>query len=791
MTRAAACTAVASHELALARVLAEDLERFHPELRLVVLVLDGDPPAGEPFETIVPAALGLYRPGALALLTDGPVALANALRPALMARVAREIDGVAIWIESTVTLFGRLDPLVEAGADGCAVVPLQPPVERPLSSQPPAAGSRGIFESGLVAASESIALSGWATATLNDACRRGAAFDPRDDRQLAMLLSVAARPRIVSVPGLCAGWWSAGAGLEDDRPMVLGWPLSAFNLAGFDPRRPHWLSSEDVSGALPGRSFARPLVARAERLLDAGWRPPTDPWSYAQLPGGLPIDDDVRDLYALACAERVDLPNPFSADGCAALLDWLDGAAPAGAGVTRYLERVHRRRPDLRVAFPDLGGADGARLAVWMEDHGAAEEPLLGALLERRERQAPAQPSAPAPAASPPGPAVRLVGFLRDGIGLGEAARSYAGALAHAGVDVDAVSVPVPLHDRSDGVRPPRRLVVDWEPPARLATGEPAVEIVCVNPPELMRLEAAGPRPARRRRIGVWAWELETLPDGWTDAYGRVDEIWVYSEYVARAFRDAPLPVVVMPIPVDVERFASVRSVAQSGDPFLFVFACDLSSTVERKNPLGLIAAFRAAFEPGEGPRLLIKASNGGNCPEALARIRFAALGRSDIVVSDAFMSARQRDMLLASCGCYVSLHRAEGFGLTLAEAMAAGRPTIATGFSGNLDFMTEENSYLVASRPVRVEAGSEIYPAGAIWHEPDVEDAARALRAVHDDQPAARERGERGREQVRALLAPSVVGARARARLEEFGANSEKPRGPAALRWLGRRARA
>ncbi len=750
-------------------MLAADLERVHPGWRLTVLVLDQDSPDGEPFETVGVDRIERPEPGLLEIVTRGPGALAAALRPSLMAWLARRSDGPVVWLDPTVRLFGALDPLVEPAREGVAVASLHPRFE-------PASGleARGPFESGIVAASDAAALDWWAGLTADAARRSGARFDPLAGDALGALVAASDGTEVVRDPALCAGWWTlaAGARLEGRPPRLDGRPLRALNLVGFDPGRPHWLSSE--AGAGEARASASPALAdllatHARDLIDAGWERDAGRWRYAELPGGLALDDDLRDLFALARREGAALGDPFTAAGCAAFLDWVDGESPVGAGVTWYLERVHRRRDDLRLAFPDLAGGDGRRLAEWMETDGAREEPVLAALLERRA-QPRRDPSPPAPRPVAAGATVRVVGYLGDGLGIGEAARSYARALTAAGFDVETAGIPAPMaHPAGSGGRIARRRRVAWEQTATAAGPGPAVELVCVNPPELLRLHRAGMgRADGAHRIGVWAWELDTIPPQWEEAFALVDEVWVYSEHVASALRGSPVPVTVMPLAIDVERLGAAAG-GPAAEPFTFLFVFDLLSSIERKNPLGLIEAYRSAFEPGEGARLLLKTSNGDNRPEQLERIRVAALGRPDVEVIDEFLPVDRRDALIAGCGCYVSLHRAEGFGLTIAEAMAAGRPAIATGFSGNLDFMTPEISELVGWSPARVPAGSEIYPAGARWAEPDLAAAAAAMRRLHSDRAAARALGEAGRRHVEALLAPAAVGARARRRLEQI----------------------
>jgi len=198
----------------------------------------------------------------------------------------------------------------------------------------------------------------------------------------------------------------------------------------------------------------------------------------------------------------------------------------------------------------------------------------------------------------------------------------------------------------------------------------------------------------------------------------------------------------------------------------------DFFSTIQRKNPVGLIEAFRRAFDSGAGPQLVLKTINGVHRPHALEEVLWAARGRPDVHVIDRSLSARERDALLVGCDCYVSLHRSEGFGLTLAECMALGKPVIGTAFSAPTDFMTAENSYPVPYELTRVGADCEIYPADGTWAEPDIEEASRLMRTVVERRPPeAQAKGEQARRDIERLYAPARVGQTIRARLEQITA--------------------
>jgi glycosyltransferase involved in cell wall biosynthesis/SAM-dependent methyltransferase len=360
-----------------------------------------------------------------------------------------------------------------------------------------------------------------------------------------------------------------------------------------------------------------------------------------------------------------------------------------------------------------------------------------------------------------------VAGFLRGGLGLGQAARLYVAALQEAGVPVATTSVDVRLPEVRGAVAKTTHFT-DLQSDAELP-----FNLVCVNAPELPGFVAEVGREffQERHTIGVWAWETDVVPASWDRAFGLVDEIWVYSSYVVELLSHAaPCPVVRVPLPIEapVVRPDTERTI-DLPDGFTFLFVFDFFSTLQRKNPLGLVDAFSRAFRPGEGPHLLIKSFNGDYKRDALERLRAAAGDRPDIHIVDRFVSEPERAVLMDRCDAYVSLHRSEGFGLTLGEAMALGKPVIGTAYGGNVDFMSRANSYLVDYEMTKVGPEGENYPADGNWAEPDLDHAAALMREVWESQDEARTRGARARGDIARDFSTAAVGEVARARLKRL----------------------
>ena len=365
--------------------------------------------------------------------------------------------------------------------------------------------------------------------------------------------------------------------------------------------------------------------------------------------------------------------------------------------------------------------------------------------------------------------AVNVMGFLSDALGLSQAARLYIAALRAAGVPVATTAIPPDAPSTSDATvrRYGNRAHDELQTPF-----ESAFNLACMSGDHLVALArtSGGEVLAQRPTIGQWAWETDVLPTSWLPAFSLVREIWTFSTFVAENVgRLSPVPVVMIPMAITVPDPAGVELPIARDDRFTFLFTFDFFSTMRRKNAEGLIDAFARAFAPSEGPRLLLKTINGRLRPGPADDLRSRIVQHPDIELIDVYLEPKENAALLARADCYVSLHRSEGFGLTLAESMALGTPVIATSYSGNMDFMTPHNSYLVDWSPTQIGPGCEIYPAHGSWAEPNLDHAAELMRRVWQRPEEALSKAARGRTDIHRLYAPAVAGRLARARLEHL----------------------
>ncbi len=367
---------------------------------------------------------------------------------------------------------------------------------------------------------------------------------------------------------------------------------------------------------------------------------------------------------------------------------------------------------------------------------------------------------------------MHVAGYFKGVMGTGEHGRQLVAALRSQGIDIALRTLHPDGSPEDEDLAEPLAGVSPRERFDRFA-------LLCANADMVPEVASELGRRFFRGRyvIGFWAWEVSDFPPQFAQAFDYVDEVWVGSRHVCAAVgRGAPKPIIVIPQPVSLEADAE-HAVPPPGLPagFRFLFAFDYLSVFERKNPLAVVEAFSRAFAPRSGAALIIKALNPDHDPAAHERLKRAIASHPDVRLIERRLSRSERDGLMRAADCYVSLHRAEGFGYTLAEAMWLGKPVIATGYSGNVDFTTAENSYPVGYRLVPIGPGNDPYPAGGEWAEPDIEEAVSLMRRVFEKPDEARINGERAAADIRATHGLEAAGAAMRERLELLAASRDR----------------
>lgn len=354
------------------------------------------------------------------------------------------------------------------------------------------------------------------------------------------------------------------------------------------------------------------------------------------------------------------------------------------------------------------------------------------------------------------GPGMAMLGEFGRSSGLGMGVRLVRQALE--GMGVPAVALDV------DAGRAPL-------PPA----GMPLM--LHVNPPllplALLRQDRGLLRG--RRVVGMWNWELPVVPAAWRVGFRFVHEVWVTSRFTAEAMaavapagmavRVVNYPLAVAPpVPAPMGRAAF----GLPDGAVMVLVSFNLASSFVRKNPLAAVAAFRAAFGTRADRVLVLKVGHPGHFPEDFAALQAAVAGMANVRIETREMAVAEVHALTACADIVLSLHRSEGFGLVPAEAMLLGRPVVATGWSGNMDFMDAESAALVPYTlvPAHDPRGVLEVP-GAVWAEPDIGAAAEALCHLADDAAARAALGARGQEKARAALGAESLAAA----LREFAA--------------------
>ena len=359
---------------------------------------------------------------------------------------------------------------------------------------------------------------------------------------------------------------------------------------------------------------------------------------------------------------------------------------------------------------------------------------------------------------------VLLVGYPRGEFGIGSLLRLFALALKEA-------EIPFGVFDFNPSSQASQN---DHRLDEQLShLPEYSINIFCIGADQLPLLKQILGKQFFQGRYNILygAWELSRLPKRWVVCLDGMNEIWAMSSFMGQMFRrSTSLPVYDLQLPVvpdQLETWSRTRFKIPENS-FVFLFMFDFDSHVARKNPEAVIEAFKLAFPISSNipATLVIKSINSERHEKEWSCLKNKMDGDSRILQIHEVLPHSENTALMQCCDCYVSLHRSEGFGLTLAESMLMGKPVITTGYSGNMDFTNPETALLVDYKLVQVQPGDYPFSRGEMWAEPNVQQACEYMRELVEDSTFARPLAQKGEELIRTSFSTTAMGERYKKRL-------------------------
>lgn len=747
-------------------VLFESLQRIYPESSFVFLALDrahlAKKSLGNIAEVLSLEDIGITKAEIFNRRTIyTPLQFATSFKPRLLKYCLREFSRVT-YFDPDIYLYQEMQVSADFAAREILLTPhlSKPPSENSQNFPTVDVQKYGNFNLGFISVTKGSeeAIDWWDTKLKYEGdFREGKSFT---DQKIADQLINFCDVGVVRLSGWNVAFWNI-----HERKIKAG-DLVFFHFSGFNPDAPDIFTRRSLKGfqnrlSAPDwldevlRDYADKCIQAKRGAEEISLGRVTFFQNYPQL----------RDLVRRSLMGVSGYPIPPS--NAKMLAKWLfqPGTGRAASplvppiAMAFFLMRAHPQTlfPGVLLGKPE----DGSKFLTWLENHSEANKFMRDVL---REINAPDQ-SFPSPAeiypaysGIRPDPAtfgINHIAFFGEEGTIGVSSELLASLIANSGVPQQKISLPNVIG---------KRRFFEYIPTINGRPLKHSHTVLGVNANQVQGLfELSGAYSTQGKRIGYWWWEVDGITSVHRQAARKFNEIWVGSSFVQEILETRiarPVKLVTLPLSSQVlRRMRRARALRETG-PTRFFHTSKLSSDSERKNPLGIAEVYIDTFSPQDGTALALHLTRGEESPgtfAALERIISACKHRSDISITTNWKSDDALAREIGSADCFVSLHRSEGLGLNIRDAVAYGTPVIATGYGGNTDFMNSESSLLVDYKMVGIKQ-SDYYPTEARWAEPDPQHASDLMKFVANEPVLVNEKAARAKLELQESLKPEKL---------------------------------
>jgi glycosyltransferase involved in cell wall biosynthesis len=745
-------TICSNNYVSMARVLLDSAKRFHPDATIYLCLADAPLPNEDfyPEGSIVVPIENLDIPDFRSFVFRYDIMEVNtAVKPFMFQYLLRKDHETILYFDPDIQIFSRLDQILEpllAGASFVLTPHLCAPAEGDTYPDDVGIMRAGTFNLGFLgvhACPEAESILAWWARRLQYQC-----FSAQDkgifvdQKFMDLVPGFCDRVRILRDPTVNVAYWNLlqrTLSFEGDTWRVDGRPLGFYHFSGFDPAKMDQLSkhTEAFRGSAITPTLRRLMEQYAEKLRVTNHRDiAAGLYAYGRFASGTPIPPIVRKMFR-------DRHVTWSGDPFQTYESYLhlpmpgQWAGSSSAIVTNLMAYLHTQEIGLRHAF-DLSQPCGVKGFVeWFLRQGelyVGDCRLIEPVAERAGRRSDSLPRSPPVSRSADEADVNVIGYLSSAMGVGEAGRLTLRSLTKTGLRVRGLQTSLNAASKQTDASCEHLI----EPKA---TGR--FQLFSINCDQLLlvinHLKSALRGDAYR--IIAPFWELSNLPDAWLPAIDAVDEVWAATRFIQMTLaKKVRKPVIRMPIMLDFSRpeYADRDQLGLPNRSFLFFFAFDYLSYLERKNPMAVVGAFKRAFRFGgcaPPVRLVLKTMNADVVPDSGRAMREALQDDSDVILIEKTLARTETLALIAACDAVVTLHRSEGLGLLVAEAMALGKPVIATDYSATTELVTPDTGWPVEYRLIPVQEGTYPFHEGQTWADANIDHAAWQMRQVVDNK--------------------------------------------------------